>query len=541
MTLRYSRRQAMQAALATAAVASIPASRIAAAAQQATPVMVDGAAISADQVKTALSKLDGLIEDAMKRTGVPGAAVAVVYDDAVVYERGFGVREVGKADAVTPETVFQLASMSKSISSTLVAAIVGDGATTWDAVAADLLPGFAMSDPWLTSQVTLRDLFSHRSGLPGYAGDGLTSTFGYGREESVHRLRFIPPATPLRTSFAYANLPLSVAAYAAAQKTGKSWEDLADERLFAPLGMDTSSYRLADNMSRTNKAAPHYRTQDGAWALGEVTDADASAPAGGVSTNVRDLTQWMRLQLGDGLLEEVEVVASAPLLETRRPQILAGSPPNPADGPASFYGLGWYLQYDERGRLRLNHIGDFNSGFRTGVSLLPAAGLGIVVLSNAWPNALSDGIPKAFFEIVDRGEQTEDWIGFFEDQTAAGLAAVSAAAPFPRGDAPTGGPALSLDAYTGIYTSELLGDLTVKEEDGGLVLELGPLPTRLPLQHWDRDVFTYPLPPSGEVLLGKLGVEFLIGPSRTATTVALGLPTVGPDSTALFTRKESSG
>lgn len=540
MTLRYSRRQAMQAALATAAVASIPASRIAAA-QQATPAMVDGAAISADQVKTALSKLDGLIEDAMKRTGVPGAAVAVVYDDTVVYEQGFGVREVGRADAVTPETVFQLASMSKSISSTLVAAVVGDGATTWDAVAADLLPGFAMSDPWLTSQVTLRDLFSHRSGLPGYAGDGLTSTFGYGRDESVRRLRHVLPATPLRTSFAYANLPLSVAAYAAAQKTGKTWEDLADERLFAPLGMDTSSYRLADYVGRTNKAVPHYRTRDGVWALGEVTDADASAPAGGVSTNVRDLTQWMRLQLGDGLFEGVEIVASTPLLETRRPQILTGSPPNPADGPASFYGLGWYLQYDERGRLRLNHIGDFNSGFRTGVSLLPAAGLGIVVLSNAWPNALSDGIPKAFFEIVDRGEQTEDWIGIFEAQTTAGLAALSAAAPFPRGEAPSDGPALSPDAYTDTYTNELYGDLIVKEAHGGLELEVGPLPTRLALQHWDRDVFTFPLPPSGEVLLGKLGVEFMIGPSRKTTTVALGLPTVGPGSTALFTRKESSG
>ena len=161
MTHRYSRRQAMQAAVTTAAVATIP--RRTMAAQQATPAVVDGAAISADQVEAALARLDGLIEDAMARTGVPGAAVAVVYNDAVVYERGFGVRELGKPEPITPETVFQLASMSKSISSTLVAAVVSDGPTTWDAVAADLLPGFALSDPWWTSQVTLRDLFSHLS------------------------------------------------------------------------------------------------------------------------------------------------------------------------------------------------------------------------------------------------------------------------------------------------------------------------------------------------------------------------------------------
>ena len=541
MTQHYSRRRAVQVVMATAAVASIPLSKNAAAAQQATPAPVEGATISDDQVTFALGKLDGLIEDAMKRTGVPGAAVAVVYNDSVVYEKAFGIREVGKPDAVTPETVFQLASMSKPISSTLVAAVVGDGTATWDAVAADLLPGFALSDPWLSSQVTLRDLFSHRSGLPGYAGDTLTATFGYGRDESVHRLRHVPPATPLRTAYAYTNLPFSVAAYAAADTTGTAWEDLADERLFALLGMETTSYRLADYMSRTNKAAPHFKTREGAWALGEVTESDVSAPAGGISTNVHDLTQWMRLQLGTGMFEGTELVASAPLLETRKPQILIGTPPNPADGPASFYGLGWFLQYDERGRLVMNHIGDFSGGFRSGVSMLPAAGLGIVVLTNGWPNALSDGIPKAFFEIVEQGTTTKDWIGIFEDQTAAGLAAVSAAAPFQRGEAPIDGPALPLDAYTGIFTNELLGDLTVKEEDGDLVLELGPLPVRVPLTHWDRDVFTYPMPPSGEVLLGKLGVQFMIGPSRKATFIAFGLPTVGPDSSALFTRTESGG
>ena len=529
----------MQTILSAAAVATLP--PLPRRRPSSTSIVTNEAMITPDQVEAALPKLDGLLEDAMMRTGVPGAAVAVVYDDAVVYERAFGVREVGKPDAVTPETVFQLASMAKSISSTLVAAVVGDGATTWDAVAADLLPGFALSDPWLSAQVTLRDLFSHRSGLPAYAGDSLTSTFSYGREESVRRLRYMPPATSLRTSFAYANLPLSVAAYAAAMATGKTWEDLADERLFAPLGMATSSYRLADYMGRTNKAAPHYRTREGAWALGEVTDAGASSPAGGVSTTVQDLTRWMRLQLGGGVFEGAEVVASAPLLETRRPQILVGSPPNPADGPALFYGLGWFLQYDERGRLLMHHIGDFNSGFRTGVSLLPAAGLGIVVLSNAWPNSLSDAIPKAFFEIVERGEPTKDWIGIFEAQTAAALAVVSDAAPFPRGDAPAGGPPLSLDAYTGSYTNELYGDITIREKNGGLVLEFGPLPTRLELEHWDRDVFTFPLPPSGEVMLGKLGVQFMIGPSRKATTATLGLPTVGPDANALFTRMESKG
>src|SRR4051794_16672479 len=293
MSLRYTRRRTMQATLSAAAITALSGARVNA--RQAPPTASEAGAITGTQVEAAVAQLDGLIEDAMSRTGVPGAAVAVVYNDEVIYEQAFGVREVGKADPVTPETVFQLASMSKSLSSTLVAAVIGDGATSWDAVAADLLPGFAMSDPWLTAQVTLRDLFSHRSGLPAYAGDTLTATFGYGREERVRRLRDVPPATPLRTTFAYANLPLSVAAYAAARAAGQTWEDLADERLFAPLGMTSSSYRLADYTGRANKAAPHYPAKSGAWALGEVTEADAAAPAGGVSTNIQDLTRWMRL------------------------------------------------------------------------------------------------------------------------------------------------------------------------------------------------------------------------------------------------------
>ena len=536
MKSHYSRRQALQVGMASAAAAAIPIAKTAA--RQATPTAVEGASITAEQVEVGLARLDGLIEDAMVRTGVPGAAVAVVYNDAVVYEKGFGVREAGKPDLVTPETVFQIASMSKAVSSTLVAAVVGDGNTTWDTVATDLLPELAFSDPWLSAQITLRDLFSHRSGLPAYAGDGLTSTFGYGREESMQRLRHVQPASPLRTVFAYTNLGLSVAAYAAAQTTGLSWEDLADERLLGPLGMTSSSYRLADYLERTNKAAPHYPTPDGRWELGEVTEADASAPAGGLSANLHDLTQWMRLQLAGGGFDGTNLVANASLMETWRPQILEGSPPNPTDGAALFYGLGWRLSYDALGRLQVHHIGDFSSGFRTGVNLFPATGLGILVLTNAWPNSLPDAIPKAFFEIVDGGEPSADWVGLFESQMAAGIDAVRALAPFPKGDPPAGDPPLAPDAYTGSYTNLLYGEITVREEDDQLFLEFGPLPSRLDLTHWTRDVFTYGLPPSGEAVLGRLGVEFLVGPLGTATAMSFGLPTVGPDGTAMFTRVE---
>jgi CubicO group peptidase (beta-lactamase class C family) len=163
MMLRTSRRRVAQTALVTAAAATLPRSRAVAA--QATPVPSE-ATITVAQVDAALDRLDGLIEDGMTQTGLPGAAVAVVFNDAVVYERGFGVRELGKPEPITPETVFQIASLSKPISSTLVAAVVGDGTTTWDATIGSLAPDFALADPYVSDQVTVRDLLCHRSGLP---------------------------------------------------------------------------------------------------------------------------------------------------------------------------------------------------------------------------------------------------------------------------------------------------------------------------------------------------------------------------------------
>jgi CubicO group peptidase (beta-lactamase class C family) len=532
MLHRYTRRRAMLTAMAATALTTLPS----AAARQATPEAAHDGTITRSQIEAALARLDGLVADAMTQTGVPGAAVAVVHGDEVVYEKGFGVRELGKPEPITPETVFQLASVSKSISSTLVAAIIGDGATTWDATVADLLPGFGLADPWMTEQVTIRDVFSHRSGLPGYAGDSLVGTFGYGREEMVRRLRYVPPATSPRSAYAYTNVPLSAGGYAVAQAAGQPWEELAEERLFALLGMSSTSYRHANYADAANRAMPHYRMRSGDWALGEVTEADPTAPAGGVSSSVHDLTHWMRLQLGNGMFEGERVVAEAPLLETRRPQILETSPPNPASGPALFYGLGWHVQYDERGRLVIHHIGDFSAGFRAGVTLLPVARLGIVVLTNGWPNSLSDAIPKAFIETIDLGEPTQDWVGIIQAGTDEGLAAVAAVTPFPTGAAPVETAPLPLDAYTGSYTNAIYGDISVVAENDRLVAKIGPRPTSIELTHWDRDTFTYPLPPSGEVILGQLGVIFSIGPAGRASGISFGLSNIGPDSTAMFTR-----
>jgi CubicO group peptidase (beta-lactamase class C family) len=541
MTLRASRRRAVQAALATAAVATLPRSR--AAAQPATPTAAGDAAITAAQVQSAVDRLDSLIAEGMTQTGVPGTAVAVVYNDEVVYEHGFGVRELGKPEPITPETVFQLASLSKPISSTVVAALVGDGTTTWDATISSLDPGFALSDPYVGDQVTIRDMLSHRSGLPAYSGDPLIWDFGYDRNECLRRLRFYDQATPLRTTWAYNNLAFSAGAYAAARAANHAWEDLAEARLFAPLGMRSTSYRFADFGRRENRAAPHYRTASGTWAPGHLDVDDAAAPAGGVSSNLRDLTQWLRLQLAAGTFAGQPVVASDPLRETHRPQIVLGAP-GPGAWFTSFYGLGWFVSYDDRGRVLLSHGGDFSS-YNTLATLLPAAGLGIVVLCNGWPGALRTAIPQAFVEMVTQGEPSQDWVRAIETATATAVASqLETSPPFPQGEPPADAlPPLPLDAYTGTYTNPTYGEVTVREDAGNLVLAYGPTGKQGTLAPWNRDAFSMPLVGADARTLALAGIAnaadivlFTIGFAGHAEAALVPLSGVGPEAEATFTR-----
>ena len=179
-----------------------------------------------ERVKSALAEVDKLVEKTMQQTGVPGLSIAAVYKDQVVFLKGYGVREAGKEEKVDPDTVFQLASVSKPIASTVLAALVSEGLIDWDSRIIDLDPGFRLADPWVTREATLRDFLCHRSGLPAYAGDDLAD-LGYDRREVLYRLRYQLPASSLRSKYAYTNFAFTEAGIAGAGAAGKSWEVLA--------------------------------------------------------------------------------------------------------------------------------------------------------------------------------------------------------------------------------------------------------------------------------------------------------------------------
>jgi CubicO group peptidase (beta-lactamase class C family) len=474
-------------------------------------------AVSEQKLDAAIPQLETLAKQVIQNTGIPGMAIAVVYKDHVAYLKGFGVREVGKPEPVDPDTAFQLASVSKPIASTVVAALVGEKVVGWDDPIIKYDPGFQMFDSWVTHEVTIRDMFAHRSGLPSHAGD-LLEDLGFDRPAILFRLRYQKPSTSFRSRYAYTNFGLTEAAIAAAKAAGKSWEDLSAEKLYQPLGMKNTSSRYADFAATENRARSHVLV-DGKWIAKYIRNPDAQSPAGGVSSTARDMAQWVRLQLSNGKLNGKQVIDAEALAETHRPQVLTQAPEDPSIDRATLYGLGWNVDYDDEGRVRLSHSGGFNLGAATVVSLYPGEELGIVVLTNGYPIGVPEAIAKSFFDLVLNGKVERDWFPLFRELVATALkpdygTATDYSAP-PK--APS--PALPAEAYTGGYANDLFGQIEVAEKDNGLLVLLGPKKDAFMLQHFDRDVFTFQ--PASENAYGPSAVTFSIGAAKKATAVVI--------------------
>jgi len=436
-------------------------------------------------VDNAVAKLDGIAAGLMESSGIPGMAIAVVHGGKTMYAKGFGVREAGKPDRVDPDTVFQLASVSKPIAATVVAHQVGIRDLTWDAPVVAHLPWFALSDPAATGMLTVADLFAHRSGLPDHAGD-LLEDLGYDRRTVLERLRLLPLA-PFRTSYAYTNFGVTAAAEAVAAAAGKPWEDLSEQVLYRPLGMTSASSRFADYMSRPNRAVGHVKV-DGAYQPRYTRDADAQSPAGGVSASVNDMTHWLAMMLAGGSYNGTRIIEPSALLEALTPQMVSNPPSEPAMR-SGFYGYGFNISTSAAARMQFSHSGGFELGAATNFVVIPSADVAIVVLTNAAPVGVPETLTAEFADLVQFGQVRQDWrrlyAGAFAgmDRPFGELAGIQ-----PPADP---SPPRPLPSYAGTYANRYWGPATVTVDDGALTLSMGPRPENYPLTHRDGDTFTF--------------------------------------------------
>jgi CubicO group peptidase (beta-lactamase class C family) len=466
--------------------------------------------ITPDRVNAALAQLEPYIRAALDQTKVPGASVAVIYNDKVVFLRGYGVRKVGEPEKIDPDTVFEIASVSKPIASTILASLVGQGKISWDDKVADLEPDFKLSNPETTREVTIRDFLSHRSGLATESGD-LLEDLGYSRPNILYRMRYLPLPGVFRKTYAYSNFGYTTGAIAAATKIGKPWETIAEEQLYGPLGMTSTSSRFSDYEDRANKAALHIMI-DGQPINRFVREADAEAPAGGVSSSARDLAQWVRLQLNEGKWNGKQLIDAGALAETHKPQVcrVAEDPAKPNVCPGDqYYGLGWDVGKDALGHDQFAHSGAFFLGTSTAVYIVPEEHIGVLALTNSTPVGLPESICLTFLDYLHYGKQRRDYLPLIAHIMDQMIAETQDAAPnyatLPAPSNPTA--AKPLTTYVGKYTNEYFGTLEISVENNRLILRLPPRGAYYELAHWDGDVFTYYFT-SESTGLGRRGTKF---------------------------------
>ena len=465
-----------------------------------------GSVLDESRVREAAGRLDAIVPEALARTGVPGAAVSVVWLDQVLALRGFGVRRADEAVVVDGETVFQLASLSKSLAATVMATQMGDTGLDWDTPVQQLMSDFELAYPDArdNARLTLGDLFAHRSGLPDHAGDRLED-LGWGRADILQRLRLV--ALDPYGSYAYTNFGLTAAAQAMARARGTTWEALCDAALYRPLGMTATSSRFDDFTARANRAWGHV-PQDarlaayGAFPARYVVQQpprqpDAQSPAGGVSASAADVARWMRLVLGQGRWQGRQVADADALRRAMTAR------------PGGAYGYGFNVGPDPWGEASVSHSGAFLLGAHTAFLLWPEAGLGVSVLTNAQPRGVAEAIALRFAEQAwGRPGDGRDWLMVMQEKMRDLYQPLGwLAGQMPPNAAASSQP---LARYAGRYLNAYYGfaDVSLNAAGDALDLVIGPAALRYPLRHWDGALFAFDLLGENEPPGSRCAVQF---------------------------------
>ncbi|MCC6927654.1 MAG: serine hydrolase [Gemmatimonadaceae bacterium] len=431
--------------------------------------------------------LDAYITAAIKQWKVPGLGMAIVRNDSVIYARGYGVREVGRPEAVDDKTVFAIGSSSKAFTSAAVAMLVDEKKVVLDASPGTYFPGFQLYDPYASRELTVRDLLSHRSGLA--RGELAWYGSGFDRDEIVRRVRYLKPSWSFRAQFGYQNIMYITAGQVVAKVSGRSWDDFIRERIFTPLHMTASSSSIKGLESVTDLAQPHAELNDTVRKV-PWRNIDNAGPAGSINSNAADMAQWLRLQLGRGKYEGKQLISSRMTDEMHQAQMVirvdSAARANNPDTHLQAYGMGWFLE-DYRGRFVVHHGGNVD-GFTALVAMMPEEKFGVVFLTNMNGTGLPNALMHKVFDLQLKAP-AKDWSGEALKRLEAQRArARQMQARQESQRVANTRPTLPLSAYAGTYVDSLYGDVVVKEENGKLQLTFGPN-WRGEMEHYQYDAF----------------------------------------------------
>ena len=436
-----------------------------------------------------LAGLDEDVRRIMSDWDVPGVAVAVIQGDEVTYAKGFGVREIGRTDAVDERTIFAVGSTSKAFTAAAMAMLVDEGKVSWDDPVVDHLPTFRLSDPYITRDLRVRDLMSHNSGL--LRGDRLWYASGRSREEVLHQVRHQPVTFRLRSTFQYNNTTWIAAGEVIEAVSGMSWDDFVATRIFRPLGMTRSTTLIGPLGRLDNVATPHVKTPDGELLAAPYRDIDNAGPAGSINSSAMQMAQWVRLQLGGGEYEGERLISEEALAETHTGQMIIRKDGLWAlvfpDSDFLTYGLGWFLT-DHRDLKMVSHGGNID-GMTALVTMIPERDHGIVILVNL--NAANGFTVALNSHIIDllEGWEGPSWSEKVKELWApVEEAAAAQARATEESRAEDTSPTLEIAEYAGTYANDMYGEITVTE-DGGVLSATFGAGFEGPLEHWHYDTF----------------------------------------------------
>ena len=474
---------------------------------------------------------DAYVTQALTTWKVPGTAIAIVRNDSVILAKGYGVRQSGQPGAVDERTVFAIGSSSKAFTSAVVAMLADEKKLSLDGRATQYLPGFQLADAYASREITVRDLLSHRSGLA--RGEMVWYGSGYDRDEIVRRVRFLQPTWSFRSQFGYQNIMYITAGQIAAHVANASWDDLIRDRIFTPLGMTSSTTTIRGRTDLSNLASPHAEVEGTLQSFGW-RNIDNAGAAGSINSTALDMAKWLRLQLGNGRFEGRRLISDKMIDEMRTPHTVipidtAGRRVNPYTHLQS-YGLGWFLQ-DYRGRFVVQHGGNID-GMTALVGMMPEEQLGVVILTNMNATGMPTALMNRLFDLHLKATP-EDWSGKLRARTEVQRTrAAEATKKLEASRVPNTRPSLPLERYAGAYADSLLGELTVRDSSGTLVLGFGPNWNGA-LEHWHFDTFRTKF---ATPVLGPVLVQFRLGAAGTVDEVQMDL--AGP---ATFRRRPPTG
>lgn len=456
------------------------------------------------QQDTRVDSLKKYLNDARVKWNVPALSVGIIHNDSIVLLEGFGEREIGTGKAVDGNTLFAVASNTKAFTATALGILSDEGKLRWDDKVIDYLPWFRLYDPYVTANMTIRDLLTHRSGLATFSGDLIWYGSTHSRQEIIERAAFLKPVYGFRSNYGYSNIMYLAAGEIIKVVSGQPWEDFVQHRILDPLGMANTLTSTTQLKGVTNVAMPHNDVGDNIIQI-KYLNWDNIAPAGALISSSADMLKWLKFQLHHGKISDSTLVKASTMREMQHSQtVMNVSAFSKKFWPSTHfktYGLGWSLM-DYHGRKVISHSGGYD-GMISFSAFVPEENLGFVILTNK----NSSLYYPLSFKILDvfLSQDTTDWSNDFYELITRNEAAEKQSREEEKSKRIKGtSPTLPLEAYAGTYTSEIYGDVVVELNNKELSLRFVPTPMfHSPLMHWQYNTFLIKFPDVPSLPEGK--------------------------------------